>query len=99
MVDAIEAVAERVVRVWDKDFNLVHTGEGLDALPSNHPVATHIMRAAEPVFITVDEFGVRWSGRLDSYSLDRADDGSVRLMPEWRDELPAAIRCYPNPFA
>ncbi|MET8430140.1 hypothetical protein [Nocardia sp. NPDC004860] len=62
-----ESKPQQVVRrMWDKDFNLVHTfaeGESFTELPTDHPGAKHIIDAfvdrGETVHLTVDEDGQR----------------------------------------
>lgn len=81
-----------LVRVWDKDFNLIgHVGEGwrvdepsVLAVPLEHPIAQWLLSNERlgPVFLTADYGGLRNIAGLQELVLTREEfgDGFVKLV-------------------
>lgn len=104
-----EPPAMKLARVWDKDFQLLHTlepNESYTQLPMDHPVARMLLDedTNAPVFVTVDDVdedeqtATRWSGRLAGHSVIRADGGDKVLVVDWVDEPPAHLVDFRNPY-
>ncbi|MBV7294934.1 phage tail protein [Corynebacterium sp. TAE3-ERU12] len=53
------------------------------------------------VFLTADVRGMRWSGQLDSYELEKTDKGERLLTLNFEHDLGQIMNlpCWPNPFA
>jgi hypothetical protein len=80
------------------------TGIGKIEMPHDYYlakwVAGHDDREYKNVHITVDKDGVRWSGRMDSFELDKAADGKriVRVLFKHDYEELKHILLWANPF-
>lgn len=80
---AIIPATSRLVRVWDRDWAYVLqlppdnvTGAGDEmftaTLPVEHELAAQLRAGARPNFLTVDEAGLRWVGRLHEWKILKA---------------------------
>jgi len=76
-----------LVRLWDKDFNLVRIlgdevldGGGSLNLPAEDPLAEWLLEKVptEPTFVTVDDSGTRWHGRVKWVQLSKNNCGCKR---------------------
>lgn len=78
----IMTTPQRLVRVWHRDWTYMLqlapdsgalAGEMFTAtLPVDHELAAHLRTGARPNFLTVDEAGLRWVGRLHEWKILKA---------------------------
>ncbi|QIS16406.1 phage tail protein [Nocardia arthritidis] len=80
------------------------TGTGKIEMPEDYYlskwVIDHDSRSTKNIHVTVDKDGVRWSGRMDSYEIDKSANGHtvVRVLFKHDYEELKHIICWSNPF-
>lgn len=96
--------AEPLVRLWDQDFNLVHTfgpGEDHTTMSFDSVPAQFILNSVgdcRRAWMTADySDGTRWSGLLNGW-LIRRNDGAPQLTAEWCDRVPHEVHDFGSPF-
>lgn len=81
-VAVVAGAPTRLARVWNRDWTYVLqlapdsvTGGGemfTATLPVDHELAAQLHTGARPNFLTVDEAGLRWVGRLHEWKILKA---------------------------
>lgn len=96
----------KVTRVISADVTEMNneTGTATFELPLDYYISQWIVdidsRATMNVHVTIDKDGIRWSGRMDSFSVEKKDDGTRTLRVAFKhdyEELKHII-IYPNPW-
>lgn len=102
MCDALTACAGRRVKLWDKDFNLLHTfGDGesfvrvlLDA-PAAKVIATQSREGNFRMYLTMDHGGIRWTAGLSGFSV--VHTGEHHMLLDWAADV-VPVRDHGSPF-
>ncbi len=102
MCDASTACSGRQVKLWDKDFNLLHTfgpGESFVKILLDAPAAKAISAQSREgnfrMYLTKDQDGMRWTAGLSSFSVVHTGDHHMLL--NWASDV-VPVRDYGSPF-
>ncbi|WP_043654383.1 hypothetical protein [Nocardia thailandica] len=111
MCDALTACDGRQVKLWDKDFNLVHTfadGESFVTMPVGSAPARAIIdhgrtKSDFRMYLTMDQSGTRWSAALAGFSVEMPTVVNGReklhLTADWSADLfPQRVQDFGSPF-
>lgn len=80
------------------------TGIGKLEMPKDYYlsqwVVDHDSRPTKNIHVTVDKDGVRWSGRMDRYEIEKSNDGKVVIRVIFKHDYEEFkhILCWANPF-
>ncbi len=96
----------RVAQTFTGSFQEIdsETGTGKIEMPEEYFlskwVVDHDARDVKNIHVTVDKDGVRWSGRMDHYEIEKSPDGKtmVRVLFKHDYEEFKHILCWANPF-
>ncbi|RDI65767.1 Gp37-like protein [Nocardia pseudobrasiliensis] len=95
----------RVTRIVSAEINEVNNDTGMATieLPLDYWISDWVVnleKRTSNIHLTVDKDNIRWSGRMDSFTVRKNADGSGVLALSFKhdyEELKHII-CYPNPF-
>lgn len=96
----------RVSQVYSASFQEVdsETGVGKLEMPEGYYLADwvvdHDSRTTKNIHVTVEKDGVRWSGRMDRYEIEKSNKGlvTIRVLFKHDYEEFKHILCWSNPF-
>ncbi|MGW4240902.1 Gp37-like protein [Nocardia sp. NPDC004722] len=96
----------KVTRILSASITEVNNDTGMAhlELPMDYWLAEWVVnvdgRDTSNIHLTVDKDGIRWSGRMESFSVRAADDGTRSLVMAFKHDYEELkhIVCYPNPF-
>ncbi len=96
----------QVAHMYSGSFQEIdsETGVGKIEMPLDYYLSRWIIdhegRPTKNVHVTVDKDGVRWSGRMDSYEIEKTSEGNtlVRVLFKHDYEELKHIICWSNPF-
>ncbi len=101
MCETLTACDGRRVKLWGKEFNLLHEfapGESFVELPVEAAAARSVVEQSREtgfrMYLTMDHGGTRWTAGLSGYSYFPSE-GKLRL--DWSADV-VPVRGYGSPF-